>query len=287
MALELTKAVFEAPLGSIGARAERERQYSEFIKESVRDMGVMVAVLEKTKQYLLYFKVPFSDNHLYTRKGFYDVVFLMSPPRNQSEGLIRFAQFNSALPRVERKPSDDPRELNGYSFQVFSNSMGFMYTYTFVYNHNKLLIPWIPNSKYELLALTKPPLIRNPRMLIYYEKSLWHPYFFMKKFHLFNSEVLRNMHDDKLNKEYVLTRIMNQREKEDEYKKMKDLYRDTQRNADRKEKEAKRFIELAKSYSKRNLIHVGMKPNSNRIDKFDGRFVEIGNTNPLLLEMQE
>lgn len=286
MALELTKAVFEAPLGSIGARAERERQYNEFIKESVRDLGVMVSVLEKTKQYLLYFKVPFSDNHLYRRKGYYDVVFLMSPPKNTTESLVRFAMFNSALPPTERRSTNDPKELNDYSFQVFSNSMGFMYTYTFVYNYNKLLIPWIPNSKYELLALTKPPLVRNPRMLIYYEKSLWHPYFFMKKFHMFNSEVLRNMHDSKLDKEYILTRIMNQRDKENEYKKMKELYKDTQKNADRKEKEAKRFIELAKNYSKRNLIHVSMKSNSNKIEKFDGHFVEIGTQNPLLMLQQ-
>ena len=286
MALELTKAVFEAPLGSIGARAERERQYNEFIKESVRDLGVMVSVLEKTKQYLLYFKVPFSDNHLYRRKGYYDVVFLMSPPKNTTESLVRFAMFNSALPPTERRSTNDPKELNDYSFQVFSNSMGFMYTYTFVYNYNKLLIPWIPNSKYELLALTKPPLVRNPRMLIYYEKSLWHPYFFMKKFHMFNSEVLRNMHDSKLDKEYILTRIMNQRDKENEYKKMKELYKDTQKNADRKEKEAKRFIELAKNYSKRNLIHVNMKSNSNKIEKFDGHFVEIGTQNPLLMLQQ-
>lgn len=286
MALELTKAVFEAPLGSIGARAERERQYNEFIKESVRDLGVMVSVLEKTKQYLLYFKVPFSDNHLYRRKGYYDVVFLMSPPKNTTESLVRFAMFNSALPPTERRSTNDPKELNDYSFQVFSNSMGFMYTYTFVYNYNKLLIPWIPNSKYELLALTKPPLVRNPRMLIYYEKSLWHPYFFMKKFHMFNSEVLRNMHDSKLDKKYILTRIMNQRDKENEYKKMKELYKDTQKNADRKEKEAKRFIELAKNYSKRNLIHVSMKSNSNKIEKFDGHFVEIGTQNPLLMLQQ-
>ena len=285
MALELTKAIFEAPLGSIGARAERDRQYNEFIKESVRDMGVMVSVLEKTRQYLLYFKVPFSDNHLYRRKGYYDVVFLMSPPRNPTESLIRFAMFNSALPLAERKTTNDPKELNDYSFRVFSNSMGFMYTYTFVYNQNKLLIPWIPNNKYELLALTKPPLVRNPRMLIYYEKSLWHPYFFMKKFHLFNTEVLRTLHDDKLTKEYILARIMNQRDKENEYKKIKDLYRDTQKNAEKKEREAKKFIELAKNYSKRNLIHLGMNPNSNRIDKFDGRFIEIGNQNPLFMNI--
>ena len=68
---------------------------------------------------------------------------------------------------------------------------------------------------------------------------------------------------------------------------MKELYKDTQRNADRKEKEAKRFIELAKNYSKRNLMHVSMKPEPNRINKFDGRFIEIGTTNPLLMEMQK
>lgn len=275
--MELNLSVFESPLGAVGARAERERQYNEFMTHSIRDIGMMANYIEDTKQYLLYFKVPFADNYKYSKKGYYDVVFLMTPPKTKIESSMRLAMLNAARPAGERKRMDlvDEDSLEDYSFQAFSNSQGFMYTYTFVFNMNKLLIPWIPKSKYSKLALTKPPLIRNPRLLIYYEKSLWHPFFFMKRFKLFSKSNLNQYLDNALNSTYVNSHIMSQEDKEEEYKKIKDRFKEKENKVKSNISRNKEFLNKMETMSRFGRVIISNGIDTSRIPSFQGHFLLI------------
>jgi hypothetical protein len=56
--------------------------------------------------------------------------------------------------------------------RLFSNSPGFLFTYSYVYYHSDLIIPEFV-SKIPQVAITQPPAIRNPFETLGFEKSTY------------------------------------------------------------------------------------------------------------------
>lgn len=272
---KFTLSKFEAPLGAIAAKQKRDDLYKEFITKAIRDIGVRVNEIGENK-FLLHFKIPFTDNDKYKKKGYYDVVFLMDPPGNEMERNINFSMFNALLDKNERKEVQSPHSLESHTFRIFSNSPSFLYDYTYVYNYYKYLIPWIPQKKYSYYALTKYPKVRNPSLVVYYEKSIWWAYFFMKRMKMFNSDIMRSMIDKKLTTNEVINSIMSQDDKIAERKKFDHNYKDTETNIKKKENEGNRFFEKLEMMAKRGYAILDSAVNSAKIPNFIGHFLKFG-----------
>jgi len=75
--------------------------------------------------------------------------------------------------------------LTDYDIQIYSNSPAFTFNYAYVANQKDLLYPPLKN-KISSIALSQPPSIRNPSMLLGFEKSLYFAslYIIEKKLHL-------------------------------------------------------------------------------------------------------
>jgi len=67
---------------------------------------------------------------------------------------------------------DNKKALSNRNVKFFSNCPSFIYTYTYVFNKEELLIDEY-KSKFPNEALTMPPVIRNPIQSMGYEKSLY------------------------------------------------------------------------------------------------------------------
>lgn len=67
---------------------------------------------------------------------------------------------------------DSKKNMSSRNVQFFSNCPSFIYTYTYVFNKEGLLIPEY-KSKFPNEALTQKPVVRNPIESLGYEKSLY------------------------------------------------------------------------------------------------------------------
>lgn len=272
---EFVMQTFEAPLGSIGATAVRKEMYEKFIKYSIFDMGFKVGYLDKKEESpVFHFKVPFGDNYKYKKKGYFDVVIECIPPKSTMESQLRFAMYNALLPKEEKITVYRPDTLDGYSFRIFSNSQRFVFAYTFVYKYKNLLIPWIPNIKYSHLALTKPPLKTNPAMVVYYERSIWHAYFYMKRMKLFDKNILSKYIDNKITKQTIINSISSQDDKMVEYNILKKHHQFEESKIDMNKKILEKNVFKFKQLEKRGELHISDTPVDGIVPSFSGYFIK-------------
>lgn len=98
------------------------------------------------EDYFIHVVVPSEDKE---RNNTYDVVIKFTPPD---------AQY-----------SKNSSSIKDYNIQIFSNSPSFTYTYAYVFDKEKLLVPEL-KDKYKIETFD-PPTTRNPYEGISYEKS--------------------------------------------------------------------------------------------------------------------
>jgi hypothetical protein len=67
---------------------------------------------------------------------------------------------------------DNTKRYSLRNMRLFSNSPGFLFTYSYVYYHSDLIIPEFV-SKIPQVAITQPPAIRNPFETLGFEKSTY------------------------------------------------------------------------------------------------------------------
>jgi len=73
---------------------------------------------------------------------------------------------------ILKNPDEPGSLLNSYNVKFFSNSPGFTFTYAYVLNKKGMLIE-ILKSKINDKALNIPPVVRNPEMVLGFEKSAY------------------------------------------------------------------------------------------------------------------
>lgn len=121
---------------------------------------------------------------------------------------------------------DRSQEKNGNlakdNCRFFSNDPAFMFTWAYAFNKADLLIDWL-KPKLSKTALTKKPIIRNPRIETGYVKSLYFAYYYMKLRHLFISNSVPWNNALKLNKAEFLKHIMHSGAKLDDAKRIKEI----------------------------------------------------------------
>jgi hypothetical protein len=103
---------------------------------------------DKKEVYLYHFQVQASDTNIDT---IYDIVI----------------EFHSNDPLVTKDAN-----LRNYDFRIYSNSPGFSFTYAYVYNKYKLLIPSL-KDKYDDSYLHDPPKKLNPKLALGFDYTLY------------------------------------------------------------------------------------------------------------------
>lgn len=109
---------------------------------------------ESTKRYILYLKFPSESIDKLT----YDVI-------------IDFYTKDDVKQRMNT--------LNDYYVRFYSNDPNFIYTYAYIFNKNKLIVPELVN-KLDQTALKEKPKTTNPKGLVGYVKSIYFAYLFFK-----------------------------------------------------------------------------------------------------------
>lgn len=118
------------------------------------------------KRFTIFFKMPSET----TDKLFYDVVI----------------DFYTKDTVVEQSNS-----LKNYLIRAYTNDPNFVFTYAYVFNKNKLLIPELV-TKLGKDATTVKPKTTNPHKNMGYVKDLYFAYLFMQDHGLFNKVVWAN-----------------------------------------------------------------------------------------------
>jgi len=90
---------------------------------------------------------------------------------------------------IEFTTKDDVKvkmnHLKEYHVRFFSNDPNFIFTYAFIFNRKKLIIPELV-SKLGKVVLKQPPHVTNPNKIVGYVKSFYFAYLFMLNKGLFN-----------------------------------------------------------------------------------------------------
>ena len=121
--------------------------YNRRFTELVMKSKIEYTILLDKDDYLIHLLIPTESKE---RDNTYDVV-------------IRFFLMDKS-----KKVSTT---IKGYDIEVFSNCPSFTYTYAYAYNMNGMLISDL-KDKYEDTILSKPPMSRNPGIIVNYEKSI-------------------------------------------------------------------------------------------------------------------
>lgn len=120
--------------------------------------------------YSFHYMIPSESRHT-TSKFYYDVVIEFSTDRDDIKNM---------------------NTLSSYNVRVFSNSPDFSFTYTYVWNKFDGIILWLKN-KCGSLALKRPPLEKNPNLILGFSKTLWFAAISIKKNGLLNKSYLHKL----------------------------------------------------------------------------------------------
>lgn len=147
-----------------GGKGDSTNSQKELVKQMynqkfdllmMREAGKLNYIMyKKNDGYVLAIKVP--DETI--EKFYYDVVF----------------EFYTTNNKVKESSN-----LDNYFVRIYSNDPAFMFTYAYVFNKNKIFIKDL-ESKMSKLALTQPPVQRNPKESIGYVKSIYFAYMYYK-----------------------------------------------------------------------------------------------------------
>lgn len=138
-------------------KLDLEQRYNQLLsKQKPRNPSGFIKniYLENKKDYYFVFSIPSEKfDSLY-----YDVV-------------IRFFPKTTAVAAEST--------LLNYNIQFFSNSPAFVYTYAYISNKDKLLIPFL-KGKLNKLSLTQAPTVKNPVEIYGFEKSIYFSLLYIK-----------------------------------------------------------------------------------------------------------
>lgn len=151
--------------------------------------------------YYFHLKIP---SETYPEKVVYDVVLEFTPIGNMK----------------------DESTINSYRMRMFSNSPNFMFTYAYVYNQDKNLIPFL-KGKVSKKALTDEPKVKNPQLIYGFEKSVYYALLYIKLSSLNRKNKLDKL--PKLNTSRLVSKIISSEKMLEIYNRQKKLEQDKKR----------------------------------------------------------
>lgn len=158
--MSLTYNSFYYPFGKGQATFDFSNKIRELKEKYFKTVnkGILVSLVYDQKHdiYDFFFKVPSEENGINITDIFYDVVIEFIPNKKNKVGCLNASN------------------LKGYDINIFSNSPGFTFTFTYVIKHRYDAFPkCISNHYLSKVALQQAPVVRNTYQLMTMEKTTW------------------------------------------------------------------------------------------------------------------
>lgn len=191
--------------GVLNLSKTREDLIKKYVKYVSDEIKCERYYLKNKDEYIFSFKIPSESNYKYVRPFFYDVI-------------LSFTPINKDMQK------EGSRTLNDYKIKIFSNMPSFVFSYQYIFRQRKFLIDWIPKSKLNSYALTKPPSIKNSYGIINYEKSLYFSYLYILYNKFYDKEYFLSNCIKTISYSSILKNIRSQDDLMKDYNKHKKLY---------------------------------------------------------------
>ena len=229
--MSLTYDGFYYPFG----RGQATFDFSKKIKElkdkyfTSINKGILVSLVYDKKHdiYDFFFKVPSEDNGKLLTDIYYDTIIEFVPDPKNKQGCLNASG------------------LKDYHINIYSNSPGFTFTFTYVIKHRYNAIPkCITYNLLSKVALQQAPVIKNQYQLMTMEKTTWWSLYHLDYNGFLNKEKALTLINKDKNINFFLKKIESQPEKLKELQEIKKLTKQE------REKINKKQINNHKDYNK-------------------------------------
>ena len=229
--MSLTYDGFYYPFG----RGQATFDFSKKIKElkdkyfTSINKGILVSLVYDKKHdiYDFFFKVPSEDNGKLLTDIYYDTIIEFIPDPKNKQGCLNASG------------------LKDYHINIYSNSPGFTFTFTYVIKHRYNAIPkCITYNLLSKVALQQAPVIKNQYQLMTMEKTTWWSLYHLDYNGFLNKEKALTLINKDKNINFFLKKIESQPEKLKELQEIKKLTKQE------REKINKKQINNHKDYNK-------------------------------------
>lgn len=220
--MSLTYDGFYYPFG----RGQATFDFSKKIKElkdkyfSSINKGILVSLVYDKKHdiYDFFFKVPSEDNGKLLTDIYYDTIIEFIPdPKNKQ------ACLNAS-------------GLKDYHINIYSNSPGFTFTFTYVIKHRYNAIPkCVTYNLLSKVALQQAPVIKNQYQLMTMEKTTWWSLYHLDYNGFLNKEKALTLINKDKNINFFLKKIESQPEKLKELQEIKKLTKQEREKLNKKQ----------------------------------------------------
>lgn len=220
--MSLTYDGFYYPFG----RGQATFDFSKKIKElkdkyfSSINKGILVSLVYDKKHdiYDFFFKVPSEDNGKLLTDIYYDTIIEFIPdPKNKQ------ACLNAS-------------GLKDYHINIYSNSPGFTFTFTYVIKHRYNAIPkCVTYNLLSKVALQQAPVIKNQYQLMTIEKTTWWSLYHLDYNGFLNKEKALTLINKDKNINFFLKKIESQPEKLKELQEIKKLTKQEREKLNKKQ----------------------------------------------------
>lgn len=247
--MSLTYESFYYPFGKGQATfdfSNKIKQFKEKYFETV-NKSILVSLIYDQKRdiYDFFFKVPSSENGINITDIFYDTIVEFEPDKKN------------------KKACENSANLKPYNINIFSNSPGFTFTFTYVIKHRYNAFPkCISNHYLSKVALQKSPDVRNSYQLMTMEKTTWWSLFHLDYNGYLNKDQAKTLINKENNLNKMLKRIETQPEKLKELQEIKKLTKEERdKLAIKKNKNIERVYNKPLNNTERMLIAKNLKKN--------------------------
>lgn len=229
--MSLTYDGFYYPFG----RGQATFDFSKKIKElkdkyfTSINKGILVSLVYDKKHdiYDFFFKVPSEDNGKLLTDIYYDTIIEFIPDPKNKQGCLNASG------------------LKDYHINIYSNSPGFTFTFTYVIKHRYNAIPkCVTYNLLSKVALQQAPVIKNQYQLMTMEKTTWWSLYHLDYNGFLNKEKALTLINKDKNINFFLKKIESQPEKLKELQEIKKLTKQE------REKLNKKQINNHKNYNK-------------------------------------
>lgn len=229
--MSLTYDGFYYPFG----RGQATFDFSKKIKElkdkyfTSINKGILVSLVYDKKHdiYDFFFKVPSEDNGKLLTDIYYDTIIEFIPDPKNKQGCLNASG------------------LKDYHINIYSNSPGFTFTFTYVIKHRYNAIPkCVTYNLLSKVALQQAPVIKNQYQLMTMEKTTWWSLYHLDYNGFLNKEKALTLINKDKNINFYLKKIESQPEKLKELQEIKKLTKQE------REKLNKKQINNHKDYNK-------------------------------------
>ena len=220
--MSLTYDGFYYPFG----RGQATFDFSKKIKElkdkyfTSINKGILVSLVYDKKHdiYDFFFKVPSEDNGKLLTDIYYDTIIEFIPDPKNKQGCLNASG------------------LKDYYINIYSNSPGFTFTFTYVIKHRYNAIPkCVTYNLLSKVALQQAPVIKNQYQLMTMEKTTWWSLYHLDYNGFLNKEKALTLINKDKNINFFLKKIESQPEKLKELQEIKKLTKQEREKLNKKQ----------------------------------------------------